>query len=246
MNKRKIAIFVEGDTELVFVRHFLNTWYNYDANLLGFECYKLQSNNKHTVPYPIGSRNSENFYEIIIVGNDNSVLSKMLSRAEELGNAGFSSIIGLRDMFCDKYHQASSHGRVVSTSLNAKFISSAQNAITQSQLNNKQDIHLHFAIMEVEAWLLGMNRLPMVIDSSFTVTDIKDNLGIDLSQDPEMSIYHPAVVLKSIYNLSGKTYGKHTDDTERVISQLMREDFEQLYSSGKCQSFQQFVDAILY
>ena len=100
--------------------------------------------------------------------------------------------------------------------------------------------------MEVEAWLLGMNRLPMVIDSSFIVTDIKDNLGIDLSQDPEMSIYHPAVVLKSIYNLSGKTYGKHTDDTERVISQLMREDFEQLYSSGKCQSFQQFVDAILY
>lgn len=149
MNKRKIAIFVEGDTELVFVRHFLNTWYNYDANLYGFECYKLQSNNKHTVPYPVGSRNSENFYEIIVVGNDNSVLSKMLSRAEELGNAGFSSIIGLRDMFCDKYHQASSHGRVVSTSLNAKFINMAQKEISQSLLSNKQDIHLHFAIMEV-------------------------------------------------------------------------------------------------
>jgi hypothetical protein len=99
--------------------------------------------------------------------------------------------------------------------------------------------------MEVEAWLLGMNRLPMVIDSSLTAVSIKESLDIDLSQDPEMSIYHPAVVLKSIYNLSGKTYGKHTDDTEKIISQLLREDFEQLYSSGKCQSFQQFVDAIL-
>ena len=245
MNKRKIAIFVEGDTELVFVRHFLNTWYNYDANLYGFECYKLQSNNKHTVPYPVGSRNSENFYEIIVVGNDNSVLSKMLSRAEELGNAGFSSIIGLRDMFCDKYHQASSHGRVVSTSLNAKFINMAQKEISQSQLSNKQYIHLHFAIMEVEAWLLGMNRLPMVIDSSLTAVSIKESLDIDLSQDPEMTIYHPAVVLNNIYNLSGKTYGKHTDDTEKIISQLLREDFEQLYTSGKCQSFQQFVNAIL-
>ena len=245
MNKRKIAIFVEGDTELVFVRHFLYTWYNYDANMLGFECYKLQSNNKHTVPYPVGNRNSENFYEIIVVGNDNSVLSKMLSRAEELGNAGFSSIIGLRDMFCDKYHQASSHGRVVSTSLNAKFINMAQKEISQSQLSNKQDIHLHFAIMEVEAWLLGMNRLPMVIDSSLTAVSIKESLDIDLSQDPEMTIYHPAVVLNNIYNLSGKTYGKHTDDTEKIISQLLREDFEQLYTSGKCQSFQQFVNAIL-
>ena len=245
MNKRKIAIFVEGDTELVFVRHFLNTWYNYDANLLGFECYKLQSNNKYTVPYSIGSRNSENFYEIIIVGNDNSVLSKMLTRAEELGNSGFSSIIGLRDMFCDKYHQASSHGREVSTFLNAKFISAAQKVISQSQLSNKQDIHLYFAIMEIEAWLLGMNRLPMVIDSSLTATSIIESLGIDLSQDPEMSIYHPAVVLNSIYNLNGKTYGKHTDDAEGVISQLLREDFEQLYSSGKCQSFQQFVNAIV-
>ena len=229
----------------MFVRHFLNTWYNYDANLYGFECYKLQSNNKHTVPYPVGSRNSENFYEIIVVGNDNSVLSKMLSRAEELGNAGFSSIIGLRDMFCDKYHQASSHGRVVSTSLNAKFINMAQKEISQSQLSNKQYIHLHFAIMEVEAWLLGMNRLPMVIDSSLTAVSIKESLDIDLSQDPEMNIYHPAVVLNSIYNLNGKTYGKHTDDTEKIISQLLREDFEQLYTSGKCQSFQQFVNAIL-
>ena len=245
MNKRKIAIFVEGDTELVFVRHFLNTWYNYDANLYGFECYKLQSNNKHTVPYPVGSRNSENFYEIIVVGNDNSVLSKMLSRAEELGNAGFSSKIGLRDMISDKYHQASSHGRVVSTSLNAKFINMAQKEISQSQLSNKQYIHLHFAIMEVEAWLLGMNRLPMVIDSSLTAVSIKESLDIDLSQDPEMTIYHPAVVLNNIYNLSGKTYGKHTDDTEKIISQLLREDFEQLYTSGKCQSFQQFVNAIL-
>ena len=245
MNKRKIAIFVEGDTELVFVRHFLYTWYNYDANMLGFECYKLQSNNKHTVPYSIGSRDSDNFYEIIIVGNDNSVLSKMFSRAEELGNAGFSSIVGLRDMFCDKYHQASSHGRVISASLNDRFINAAQNEIVQSRFNNKQDIHLHFAIMEVEAWLLGMDRLPMVIDSSFTASDIKDELGIDLSQDPELSIYHPAVALNSIYKLSGNIYGKHTDDTERVISQLMREDFEQLYVSGKCQSFQHFVDAIV-
>lgn len=245
MNKRKIAIFVEGDTELIFVRHFLNTWYNYDANLLGFECYKLQSNNKNTVPYPIGDRNSENFYEIIIVGNDNSVLSKIFSRAEELGNSGFSSIIGLRDMYCEKYHKASSHGRVISASLNEKFISAAQKEISLSKLSNRQDIQLHFAIMEVEAWLLGMNRLPMLIETSLTAEDIKERLKIDMSQDPETSFYHPAVVLSNIFNLGGKSYDKHKNEIEKIISQLMREDFEQLYCSGKCQSFKQFMDAIV-
>lgn len=245
MNKRKIAIFVEGDTELVFVRHFLNTWYNYDSNRLGVECYKLQSNSKNSVPYPIGSRNSENFYEIIIVGNDNSVISKMLARAEELGNAGFSSIIGLRDMFCDLYHQASTHGRVISTLLNDKFIHAAQNVIDQSKLSNKKDIHLYFAIMEVEAWLLGLNRLPIMIDSTLEATEIKEKLGIDLSQDPEKSIYHPAVVLKKIFELSERSYDKHTADAEKILSQLNREDFEQLYRSGKCQSFQLFVDAVV-
>ena len=169
----------------------------------------------------------------------------MLARAEELGNAGFSSIIGLRDMFCDLYHQASTHGRVISTLLNDKFIHAAQNVIDQSKLSNKKDIHLYFAIMEVEAWLLGLNRLPIMIDSTLEATEIKEKLGIDLSQDPEKSIYHPAVVLKKIFELSERSYDKHTADAEKILSLLNREDFEQLYRSGKCQSFQLFVDAVV-
>ena len=99
--------------------------------------------------------------------------------------------------------------------------------------------------MQVEAWLLGMNRLPIMIDSTLEAAEIKEKLGIDLSQDPEKSIYHPAVVLKKIFELSKRSYDKHTDDTEKILSQLNREDFEQLYRSGKCQSFQLFVDAVV-
>ena len=244
MNKRKIAIFVEGETELVFVRNFLYTWYNYDTNLLGFECYKLQSNEPHTVPYAIGSRDSENFYQIIIVGNDN-IVSKMLSRAECLGRMGFSTIVGLRDMFCDAYHKHSPKGRIVSSELNGRFIRSAQSTIENSGLVNRSDIHIHFAIMEIESWLLGMDKFLTIIDSELDVTDIHERIGVDLSQDPEMNIYHPAVVLKKLFEISGKTYDKHTDDVEKIISQLMRSDYEQLYNSGKCRSFHEFVDTII-
>ena len=35
MNKRRLAVFVEGQTELVFVREFLKQWYGYDASVIG-------------------------------------------------------------------------------------------------------------------------------------------------------------------------------------------------------------------
>ncbi len=245
MNKRKIAIFVEGDTELIFVRNFLNTWYNYDANILGMECYKLHSNQPCPVPYSTGSRDSENFYQIIIVGNDN-IASKVLSRAEELGKASFSSIIGLRDMYCDAYHKHSIHGRVVSSELNDKFKQKVQETIDYSKLPNKSDIHIHFAIMEVEAWLLGIDSLLTYIDSALDMIAIRERLDLDLSEDPETTIYHPAYKLEQLFALADKQYGKHTDVTEKLLSQLTKIDYEQLYHSGKCCSFHEFVDLILY
>ena len=40
MNIRKIAVFVEGQTEYIFVRDFLCAWYEFDAKKLGLECYQ--------------------------------------------------------------------------------------------------------------------------------------------------------------------------------------------------------------
>ena len=90
-----------------------------------------------------------------------------------------------------------------------------------------------------------MDKFLTIIDSELDVTDIHERIGVDLSQDPEMNIYHPAVVLKKLFEISGKTYDKHTDDVEKIISQLMRSDYEQLYNSGKCRSFHEFVDTII-
>ena len=37
-----IAVFVEGQTELVFAREFLLKWFEYDANQVGVDCYSLK------------------------------------------------------------------------------------------------------------------------------------------------------------------------------------------------------------
>lgn len=44
MNIRKIAVFVEGQTEYIFVRDFLCAWYEFDAKKLGLECYQFNGN----------------------------------------------------------------------------------------------------------------------------------------------------------------------------------------------------------
>ena len=98
MNKRRLAVFVEGQTELVFVREFLKQWYGYDTSVIGFACYNLQNNEFCDAAYQYGSEESENYFMLVNVGNDNSVLSKILSRLTYLVNQGYQLVIGLRDI----------------------------------------------------------------------------------------------------------------------------------------------------
>ena len=61
MNKRKIALFVEGQGELIFLREFLFRWYQFDTNRVGVTCYSLQAQRFNPVPYPIGDEQSKIF-----------------------------------------------------------------------------------------------------------------------------------------------------------------------------------------
>lgn len=105
MNKRKIALFVEGQGELIFLREFLFRWYQFDTNRVGVTCYSLQAQRFNPVPYPIGDEQSENFFQTVNVGNDQTVLSKMLDESDRLTAQGYHKIVGLRDMFSKQYHQ---------------------------------------------------------------------------------------------------------------------------------------------
>ncbi|MBQ3613441.1 MAG: hypothetical protein II989_05060 [Bacteroidales bacterium] len=231
MNVRKVALFVEGLAEQVFVRDFLVKWYGWDINKVGIDCYMLHAGNEHYAPYSHGSVDSENYYQIFNVGNDNSVLSVMLDRADRLHNAGYSLVIGLKDMFNKVYHQKTfqkNNGRIIDPELNERFIQSAKDTIEIS--SKPLELQMHFAIMEVEAWLLGMPKLMEHLQ--------------DVS-DPETDIYHPAVKLKELMEDLGSGYDKHSKDIETIIGDLEKEDYLALYESGRCQSFRNFVDSLV-
>jgi hypothetical protein len=231
MNERKVALFVEGLTEQVFVRDFLIKWYDWDTIEVGLDCFTLNAGNEHSAPYPYGTVDSKNYYQIFNIGNDNSVLSVMIDRADRLQNAGYTLVVGLRDMFNKVYHQKTfekNNQRVIDQELNQKFIQSARESIEASA--KQVDLCLLYAIMEVESWLLGM---PKYMGQLQNITD------------PETEIYHPAAKLAELRTAEGLTYDKHRDEIESIVGDLTKDDYLALLQSGKCQSFRTFVTTIL-
>lgn len=231
MNVRKVALFVEGLAEQVFVRDFLIQWYDWDINKVGLACYKLHAGNEYEAPYQHGTVDSENYFQIFNVGNDSSVLSVMLDRADRLHNAGYSLVVGLRDMFSKVYHQKTfqkNNERIIDPELNERFIQSAKEEIEAS--SKPLELQMHYAIMEVEAWLLGMPKF---------MEHLQD------INDPETDIYHPAEKLKELMEAMGSGYDKHSKDIESIIGNLDKKDYLALYESGRCQSFRKFVDALV-
>ena len=242
MNVRKIAIYVEGKTEYIFVRDFLCAWYEYDSKKVGIECYEFRSEKANQVPYPFGTRESEDFYLIYNVGNDQSVISKMLKEHSRLQQSGFQLIVGLNDMYCDEYHKAVQN-RQIDIKVNERFISMRKDIIRQKGL--EEVVKSHFAIMEVEAWFLAMYDFLSRLDAKLQPGLIMQELGIDITDDPEITYYHPAKRLDDIYQLAGKRYGKHESDICAITSCFTKQDYQNLMKSNKCQSFKNFVNDIV-
>ena len=173
----KVAIFVEGQSELIFTREFLIKYFEYyDVRVV---CYKLLSDSLQDTEYPFGVESASNYFQIIDVGNDKRVLSEMNKRKKLMLERGFSRIIGLRDMYSEEYNTAVQN-RAIKEEENQKFIAGARAQIEE------ENIYFCFAIMEMEAWILGLNHVFPTLHKDLTNENIREKLGIDLNKvDPE-------------------------------------------------------------
>lgn len=242
MNKRKLAVFVEGQTELIFVREFLKQWYSYDSNAIGFDCYNLLANEFCDTAYKYGSEESENYYFLVNVGNDGSVLSSIIGRMKFLQNKGFQLVIGLRDMYSRQYIRDAGKREIVET-VNQQHIESVREVL--KGIEGGMFVDFHFAIMEVEAWFLGMPEFIGKLDERLTPEYIQQNVGLTLDDDPEKTVFHPAKIVGEIYALVGKHYDKHQSDVSSIMARLTTEDYLRLIESGKCSTFRTFAESLL-
>ncbi len=235
---KKIAIFVEGQTELIFVREYLLKQFEYQG--IDLECRNLFKDEKiQSAEYDFSNDEAETHFQIINVGSDVNVLPRILNREQLLWNAGYERIIGLRDVYSDEYIEEMGQPRRIIPEIVLEFIKGANETIEQKSIK-PQNIKFHFAIMELEAWFLGIPKLWE--RKGISNQSIKEKIGFDLSTiDPENFFLHPAEIIKDILKIINEPYRKQASEVESLVSYIEKQDFEDLQNSQKCNSFREFT-----
>lgn len=237
---KRIAIFTEGQIELIFLRHFFLRVM--DASKISFECWELLGQKSCPVPYPHKNPNAEVHFFVVKAGGDEKVVSSIKEREKSLiETAGCDKIIGLRDLYGAKYRKYSP--RVINKEVSDMIIQRENQTIKEMTYFDR--IKLYFAIMEIEAWFLGMYDLFQKIDSLLTVEYIKRNLDIDLkSVDPQKEFYHPYEQVKRILGLCGREYGKKAGEVEGICSKMDSSSFDNATEDNRCMCFADFYEEI--
>ena len=146
----KKAIYVEGLSEMAFVYQMIMTHYDKDWNQFHVSCINLRNTATTPQPEDYGDDGAENQFIVRNVGNDESVVSLLIDDFEGLQSHGYEQVIGLRDVYSENYKKQ--YGKSMASSAINDFMTSMQDVI-QSCVKS-EDLKLHFAIMEVETWLL--------------------------------------------------------------------------------------------
>lgn len=237
---KRIAIFAEGQTELIFIRNFLLKVL--DPSKLSFECYELISHQPFTVPYQYPNPSAEIHFLILDVHGDEGVLSSIKEREKNLiEGSGYDRIIGLRDMYCHEYVKRSPG--VINNEFSNLIIQRHNQTVRDMRYPDR--IKLFFAIMEIEAWFLGMYNLFEKIDSVLTVEYIKQKLGIDLiTTDPQKQFYRPSDQVNSIFQLCGREYKKKQGEIESICSNMDSSDLDTAKENNRCSCFDDFCQEI--
>ncbi len=238
---RKVAIFTEGQTELIFVRDFL--FRLVDPSKLSIECYELLAHNLSYVPFPYSSSSPEVHFFIIDAHGDKGVLSAIREREKDLiQKGGYEKIIGLRDMYSEDYKKLSP--RAINDSITQKLIQSYNLTIQNMTYSTK--IKLYLAIMEIEAWFLAMYNIFERIDSVLTVEYIEEKLGFDLRRiDPQEEFFKPSDQVRDVFLLSGRQYDKKERDIENITSKMELADFNNATENNRCSCFDAFYQEVI-
>jgi len=226
---KRIAIFVEGKTEFFFVFRIIRLIF--DAKDISFRGFELIGKLQKPMDYERRNDQSLYFFQVVIVGNDERVISAIKENEATMIERGFDLIIGLRDMYSKRYDEKARGS--INPVVTRRFQESTKSDI--EHMNNPSKISFHYAIMELEAWFLSMYKILERIHRDLTVDRIKDMLGIDLSSlDPEQEFYKPSKIFRQILGLENVTYKKSEPDIKKVVNKIELEDLDYLMKNDKC------------
>lgn len=237
---RKVAIFTEGQSEQIFIRHLLLR--AIDCSKVSFKCFRLYGGKTVPVRFDYPNPHAEVSFLIVNVGQDEKVLSIIKEREKDLIRKGFERIIGLRDMYSEEYLKRSPSK--INNSVTRLFIDGWNSTI--QKMSNPSKIRMHIAIMELEAWFLGIYDIFKRINSILSVEYIENELGFNLADiDPQTEFFKPAEEVNRIFQLVGLQYKKKEHDLESICSKINTDDLCNAFKNGRCSRFKDFYEDLL-
>ena len=216
---KKIAFFVEGQTEQFFINKLLIEiagQKNIAINLRQLRGGSSMPKQDKFIPQVSSYANPSNpVYEALIYdcGNDDKVKSDILDNIANLASSGYSEIIGIRDLY-----------PLPNTDLNK--LEKGLQFIPQSMRPLPIPFEIIVAVNEIEAWFLSECSHYECIDSRLTNSLIVTNSEFNPCKDDMTVRINPAQDLHKIYQLTGKAYSKKKNIVERTVNCL---DYSILY-----------------
>ncbi|MCM8535126.1 MAG: hypothetical protein NE334_04250 [Lentisphaeraceae bacterium] len=211
---KKLAIFVEGQTEQIFVEKLI--FYIADSYDICVEKRRGFGGRDHGRKFiTLSSPEIEAPYYILLVdsSNDGRVLTDIREEYDGLIAQGYDKIIGLRDIYPHEYKDF------------RKLKKLSKHLVPKGKV---QPV-ICFAVLEVETWFVAEYKHFKKIHQRLTPQFIKKRTGIDVtSGNLENELYpfkdelrnSPAADLNRIYNLVKRSYSKKKQQVMSIMKVL--------------------------
>lgn len=198
---KKLAIFVEGWTEILFVEKLLQEL----AGIHNVLIHKQKISGGARAPRTMvtveaaNEKTNERFYVLLVdCGGDHQVSTRIREEHERLTNSGYSKIIGLRD---------------IRPQFTAADLGRLQTGLRKYIRTSLIPVEFVLAMLEIEAWFLAEHTHFERVDSRLDLPAIRAALGFDPSSDSVSARNVPSKDLDDIYKIAGKSYVKPATDT---------------------------------
>lgn len=223
---KKLAVFVEGYTEQEFTIQLL-------TELIGKRdlIFDIQQQHKGTLVFQelrtLGTTAQPPIHILVAnCCNDKQVKSQINDNYKTLTAGGYSLIVGLRDVYPFEHSD----------------IQALEDSLLVGLSTGALPVHLHLAIMEIEAWFLEETTHFPRIDKNITLQALVAS-GFDHNSSRAYSLYHPSDILDKVYQTVSKSYKKKSSQIQRTIQAL---SYEEMYvnTRHKAPSLEKFITSL--
>jgi hypothetical protein len=229
---RRLAIFVEGYTELLFVDRLIQEIA--EKSKIAIHLRKIRGGGKKSglskriieLQTPEITSNQSLYFLIVDCGGEESVAQRIRDEHEPLTSRGYEKILGLRDVFPNFSHAD---------------IPKLKRLLRYGVKTNLAPVQFVLSVMELEAWFLAEHNHFLHIHTMLTAEMIRSNLGFNPATDDMTTRLAPAQDLVSAYNIAGKSYTK--GEAKTTVDKL---DYEHLYTvlRDRIPELRELLDAI--